>query len=312
MPLTPADHLRHEISGQFARESVAYCLILPEHGLMGHWYTWVNEAGRGGRAFVLHGAGPDPVFFDHRDGLDVGSQDFDDWHLDGVTLRVGEPLQTAQARFESANLTVEFTFEGIHPAFDYGSNAKGTPSYLAQNRYEQTGRIVGELRWQGQTYAFDGPGHRDHSWGTRDWDAIHHYKWIAASGADCSTNLMWTMAEGEVDVNGYLFLDGVQSPVVQVSIATEYGDGYVQDVVRAEIVDEAGRTRSLDLDTRHTLARWDVSPTFNFSDTMFTGRLDGHDVRAYVEYTWPRSYLDHLLARDTSAGIDAGRAVHAG
>ncbi|OUC80287.1 DUF7064 domain-containing protein [Gordonia lacunae] len=312
MPLTAADHLRHDIDGQFARESVAYCLILPEHGLMGHWYTWVNEAGVGGRAFVLHGAGPDPIFFDHRDGLTVGSQDFDDWNLDGAVLRVGEPLRTAQARFESTDLAVEFTFEGIHPAFDYGSNAGGTPGYLAQNRYEQTGRIAGELRWGGETYAFDGPGHRDHSWGTRDWDAIHHYKWIAASGEDCSANLMWTMAEGEVDVNGYLFVDGLQSPVARASITTDYGDAFVQDVVRAEIVDEAGRSTALDLDTRHTLARWDVSPTFNFSDTMFTGRLAGHEVRAYVEYTWPRAYLDHLLAREDRAGIDQGRAVHAG
>ncbi|WP_439031276.1 DUF7064 domain-containing protein [Gordonia terrae] len=297
MSLTSTDHLRHEISGRFARESVAYCLILPEHGLMGHWYTWVDDAGKGGRAFVLHGAGPDPVFFDHRDGLEVGGQDFDNWNVDGASLKVGQPLRTAEAAFESAELSVEFAFEAIHPAFDYGSNAIGTPGYLADNRYEQTGRIVGKLEWQGEVRSFDGPGHRDHSWGTRDWDAIHHYKWIAASGPDCSTNLMWTLAEGEVDVNGYLYLDGVQSPVVSAAISTTYGDGFVQDVVRAEIVDEAGRTKILDLDTRHTLARWDVSPTFNFSDTMFTGELDGHAVRAYVEYTWPRSYLDHLLAR---------------
>ncbi|MFF0279358.1 hypothetical protein ACFYSW_03525 [Rhodococcus aetherivorans] len=201
---------------------------------------------------------------------------------------------------------MEFTFAGIHPAFDYGSNADGTPGYLAQNRYEQTGRIVGELRWRGEVYAFDGPGHRDHSWGTRDWDAIHHYKWIAASGADCSANLMWTMAEGEVDVNGYLYVDGLQSPILNASIGTEYGADYVQDIVTAEITDEAGRTVTLDLDRRHTLARWDVSPTFNFSDTMFTGRLGDNQVRAYVEYTWPRAYLDHLLARSVKSAAHVG------
>ncbi|MBD0860338.1 hypothetical protein IA539_03825 [Gordonia sp. zg691] len=306
MSLRPNDHLRHQISGPFARESVAYCLILPEHGLMGHWYTWVRADGRGGRAFVLHSDGPDPVFFDHRDGLDIGAQDFDQWELDGATLAVGESLHTASAGFRSDSLSIEFTFESIHTAFDYGSNAAGTPSYLAENRYEQTGRIAGRMTWRGKTYEFDGPGHRDHSWGTRDWDAIHHYKWIAASGADCSTNVMWTMAEGEVDINGYVYLDGLQSPIVDAIISTEYGDAYVQDVVRAELIDESGRRTVLDLDRRHTLARWDVSPTFNFSDTMFTGTLGGREVRAYVEYTWPRYYLDHLLAREVTTGVAVG------
>ncbi|SNT12406.1 DUF7064 domain-containing protein [Rhodococcoides kyotonense] len=297
MALHAHDHLRHTIEGPFARESVAYCLIMPEHGLMGHWYTWVNERDEGGRAFVLHGTGPDPVFFDHKDGIAVGGQNFDHWDLDGAGLRVGEPLMGAKASFESTDLSVQFEFEGFHPAFDYDSNTTGTPSYLARNRYEQSGRISGRLTWNGTVYDFDGPGHRDQSWGTRDWDAIHHYKWIAASGNGVSANVMWTMAEGELDVNGYVFSGGVQSPIVDASARTKYGDDFVQDVVEFELTDEAGRTTSLDLDRRHTLARWDVSPTFNFTDTMFTGTLGGEYVQAYVEYTWPRSYLDHLLAR---------------
>lgn len=298
MALTPKDHLRHRLQGRFARESVAYCLLMPEHGFMGHWYTWTNDRGEGGRAFVLHGAGPEPIFFDHQDGLPIGDQDFDDWSLAGAQLQVGEPLMGAKASFQSDELSIEFEFEGLHPAFDYNSNASGTPSYLAENRYEQGGRIVGRLTWQGKVYEFDGPGHRDHSWGTRDWDAIHHYKWIAAAGRDCSTNVMWTLAEGEIDINGYVYRDSVQSPVVSVSIDTKYGDDSVQDAITAHIVDADGRESVLSLDRRHTLARWDVSPTFNFTDTLFTGTLAGHEVISYVEYTWPRAYLDHLLARD--------------
>jgi hypothetical protein len=306
MTLDQHDHLRHTIKGQFARESVAYCLILPEHGIMGHWYTWVNDSGRGGRAFVLHSDGPDPLYFNHCDGLEVGVQDFDDWNLGGASLAVREALHSAEVRFKADDLAVHFTFEGIHPAFDYGSNDVGTPSYLADNRYEQSGRIVGTLVWRGKKYEFDGPGHRDQSWGTRDWDAIHHYKWVAASGDDCSANLMWTMAEGEVDINGYVYLDGVQAPIVDASVSTDYGPEFVQDVVRAELVDATGRHTTLDLDRRHTLARWDVTPSFNFSDTMFTGTLGGRHVRAYVEYTWPRAYLDHVLSRAAESDVRVG------
>jgi hypothetical protein len=38
-----------------------------------------------------------------------------------------------------------------------------------------------------------------------------------------------------------------------------------------------------------------VVPSFNFTDTCFTGRMADEPVRAYVEYTWPRAYLDHVI-----------------
>lgn len=297
MSLASHDQLRHTLSGPFARESVAYCLILPEHDLMGHWYTWVNERDEAGRAFVLHSTGPEPVYFDHQDGLAAKGQDFDDWRLAGIQLKTGKPMETASANFESDDLSVEFDFEGFHPAFDYASNTGGCPSYLAQNRYEQSGRVAGTLRWRGKTIEFDTPGHRDQSWGTRDWDAIHHYKWISAAGRDCSANLMVTLAEGEVDTNGYIFRDGKQSPVVSTSVSTRYGARFVQDALTIEARDELDRTTLLALDRRHTLARWDVTPSFNFTDTCFTGTMNGEAVRAYVEYTWPRAYLDHLSSR---------------
>ena len=157
MPLQPDDHLRHAISGEFARESVAYCLLLPELGFMGHWYTWVDGESQAGFAMVLHRDGPDPVFFDHQTGIDATGQDFTDWRVGRVTLEVGEALRTATATYRGDDVEVEFSFEGMHDAFDYDSNGGGTASYLAQNRYEQGGRIVGTLRWGGKTLTFDGP-----------------------------------------------------------------------------------------------------------------------------------------------------------
>ncbi len=32
-------------------------------------------------------------------------------------------------------------------------------------------------------------GHRDHSWGTRDWLAFQHYRWFQGqTGTDCSVH----------------------------------------------------------------------------------------------------------------------------
>jgi hypothetical protein len=292
--LTARDRLRHAISGPHARESVAYCLMLPEHGILGHWYTWVNDRNEAGRALVLHKQGPAPALFKHVDGLAAGEQDFDDWKLDGIQLTVSDSLDVASAAYQDDDVSLQFTFEAYHPAFDYAENARGCPSYLADNRYEQSGRIHGSLTWAGERIVFDGPGHRDHSWGTRDWDAIHHYKWLAVAGEDISCNLMVTMAHGELDTNGYVYRDGLLSPVVSAEISTVWGDDWVQDRVSVLALDESGRTTDIEMG-RYSLARWDVSPSFNFTDTGFTGSMAGVPVRAYVEYTWPRVYLDHLL-----------------
>ena len=103
-------------------------------------------------------------------------------------------------------------FTGLHDAFDYASNQAGCPPYQATNRYEQGGHFRGTMNWRGRTIQIDGPGHRDHSWGRRDWDAIHHYKWLAVAGPDRASNLMIALVEGETIYNGYVFVDGKHRP----------------------------------------------------------------------------------------------------
>ncbi len=294
------DRLRHDISGGFARESLAYCAIVPGEGVY-LLYTWVNSDDVAGYAFAIYGDGPEPAYFARQEGLSVAGQDFDDFRVGNLEVHVGNDFRTATASYHDDEVAISIEFEAFHDPFDYDSNLGGCPRYQATNRYEQSGVIRGELTRSGETEKFSVPGHRDHSWGRRDWDAIHHYKWLSIVGEDRAANIMVALVEGETIYNGYVFVDDKLSPVVSADVRTTYDDQYFQKSIIAEVLDEAGRKTPIEFPDHYATARWDISPTFNFTDTGMTGTMAGGPVSAYVQYTWPRSYLDHLLTREPYA-----------
>jgi len=56
---------------------------------------------------------------------------------------------------------------------------------FARGHYEQHHRATGTLEIDGRSYAIDGFGLRDHSWGPRSWQAPAWYRWLTANfGAD--------------------------------------------------------------------------------------------------------------------------------
>ncbi|WP_439031281.1 DUF7064 domain-containing protein [Gordonia terrae] len=290
------DRLRHDISGGFARESLAYCAIVPGEAIY-LLYTWVSGEDVAGYAFAIYEDGPEPSLFVREEGIPARGQNFDDFRIGNLEVHVGDDFTTATAAYSGADVAISMEFEAFHEPFDYDSNIGGCPRYQATNRYEQSGLIRGELTRDGKTSAFEVPGHRDHSWGRRDWDAIHHYKWLSIVGADRAANIMVALVEGETIYNGYVFVDGQLSPVVSAKVDTKYDDDYFQQAIVAEVVDEAGRTTAIEFPDHYATARWDISPTFNFTDTGMSGTLAGGPVSAYIQYTWPRAYLDHLLTR---------------
>lgn len=295
------DRLRHDISGPFARESIAYCAIVPEENLMALIYSWVDGQDKAGYAVAVFEDGPAPALLKHAEGLPAAGLNFDTWDVGDLNVAVGSDLDTATARYSDDDIALDIEFRGIHEAFDYDRNEGGCPAYQATNRYEQGGMITGTLRWKGRTIALDGPGHMDHSWGRRDWDAIHHYKWLSVVGRDRSANVMVALVEGEVLYNGYMYRDGMLAGVVSAEVDTTYDERFLQERLTATVRDDAGRTTVIDFPDRFATASWDVSSTFTFRDGCFTGTLDGGPIQAYVQYAWPISYLDYIVNRDRVA-----------
>lgn len=301
MTLTPTDDLRHELApGPHARESLYYDIVLPDEKLLIFFYTWVDGENRAGHLLAVMGEGPDggeKLAFSAVDGVEVGGADFDDWAVEGLTVRHTELLQRAELGFHGDDVSFDAVVEGLHPAFDYQRNADGCPSFIATNRFEQSLRVRGTLRVAGREIAIDGTAHRDHSWGERDWDSIQDWKWLSAqAGEDVLLNAMQIHGRGETTFHGYVQRDGLLSGVTSMRGRTEYDDDWQQLRARFTILDENGRTTAVELE-RFTLLSFTAGERIRLNEAACRGAVDGRPAAVHLENGWDARYADAQAAR---------------
>lgn len=297
--LEPKDDLRHHLRpGPHSRESLFYDLVLPDEGLLVFTYTWVNADERAGHLFAVVGDDNQKLAFSATDGVPTGGRDFDDWRVEGDTGEVWvkhtDLLRTASygASAEGASLTVEFT--GTHEAFDYARNDDGCPDFIADNRFEQGARVRGTLNLHGREIHFDTTGHRDHSWGTRDWNYLQHWKWMNAATPDGAASLhcMLMSVKGEVLVNGYINTAGVLSPIVDGKATADLDDQMIHRSISGVFHDELGR--EMRLEARYA-AGWSMPiQHLLLNEIGMAATLDDAPATAHVELGWPAEYVKGL------------------
>jgi len=86
---------------------------------------------------------------------------------------------------------IDLVFEGVSPMFGgEPMNADGTAieqkaeEAFARGHTEQHTRGKGAIRIGDETFAIDGLGLRDHSWGPRFWQAVYWYRWLPMNFSD--------------------------------------------------------------------------------------------------------------------------------
>lgn len=288
------DMLRHALpAGPQARESLMWSNCLPDEGLFINPYIWVNGDGIAGRAFIMTEAGrSDMLMLDIEQGFELEG-DFDAFEFAGVAVEQPEPMRTAKVSFANDRCRFDYRFTAMHEPFDYGSNRDGCPWYMAHNRYEQAGFGEGRLEIDGRVVEFSCTAHHDHSWGVRDWDAMQHYKWIAAqSGSDVGLNYMMTSYRGEPTVNGYVFKKGVSSPIVEGSMRCRYDDDFLVETATAELLDEAGRTTVVETETYANFT-FPASAGSVILGAISRAAVDGQPGVAQFDSLWPVAYVEH-------------------
>jgi hypothetical protein len=290
--LTPVDDLRHGLTpGPHARESLFYGVLLPGEGLMVFLYTWVNAENAAGQMVVVVEGDDVRRAFSAADGIDVGAADFDDWEVAGLRVRHHDLLKAATLTFADDDVALELTFTGLHDAFSYLGNADGCPSFVADDRFEQSCRVTGTLVLDGREIAVDTTGHRDHSWGTRDWDTIQDWKWISGQAADGTAfNLMLMHARGETTTHGYVLRDGITSPIVQARAKARYDDRWGQTDVDLTITDAAGATTTVTA-ARYALFRFEAGERIVLQEAACSGTIDGVEAAVHFEGGWDKGYV---------------------
>ncbi|MGQ0467346.1 MAG: DUF7064 domain-containing protein [Sporichthyaceae bacterium] len=291
-------HRRHDIRGaKLARESFLYTFQLPEHGLAGLLYTWVDAEDKAGYAAWAYGGNPDgSAIFEHGDGVAVGSdQNFDDWRVDSLTVHMGPGNETT-ASYTGKRIAMDFAFRPMHPAYLYSESPAGCPSYFADDRMEQSGHVTGTFTVDGRTYAVDTSGHHDHSWGTRDWAAVQQYKWVECQAGDSAAHVFELNAFGRRTLVGYVLRDGVLAHVTDADFDVDYDADWFQRQVRLRLHDDTGRTTTVNV-TSFARFEFPVHAGATLVDTMATVEIEGRPGTGFCDWLWPPPYLAHLRTR---------------
>ena len=292
--LTPRDDFRHTLVGPLARESQFLSVPLAAEGLNIHLYWWVDGAGMAGRVVGLFSNDNHRLLLDRKDGIAMGQCDFDDWRIAGLEIAHRDALEVADYRYADSSFALDLRFEAMHRAFAYSENADGCPPSMAAARFEQSGRVQGHLTLAGRRMEIDTWGHRDHSWGQRDYAAMHHFKWVSTGSVDgTALNGFQLLAAGEQTINGYLFRDGVLAPLVTFENRVEYNTILAPLALESRLTDSLGRV-ALGSAQRFSHLRWEALPIV-MDDIGCRTEVDGVPGAAHIGFAWTRAYLDQRL-----------------
>ncbi len=296
----PQDDLRHRPApGGRMRDSLFWEMIMPAERLGLQIYLYLTDRGRVGYNVAVWGPRPEPLVLDLGAGTVPDTMDLDDVTVDGLHVTQPELRRTAEVSYTSANVALRYRFEAVHDAFSYHDNPDGLPSWFAANRLEQSGRVSGFLEVAGRRIDWDRRmGHRDHSWGTRDWALPHHWKWfIAYTDSGRAVNGWIWIARGEWGFAGCVVRDGATVAVSHIEHRATYDDDMSQRRLDATLVDVRGGRTHVVLD-RFGLVKLpsNVKAGTEIWESACDATIDGEPGAGQWETHWPTAYLEHLIA----------------
>ncbi|MHA1428274.1 MAG: DUF7064 domain-containing protein [Candidatus Helarchaeota archaeon] len=143
------------------------------------------------------------------------------------------PMNHWKVRYEDRKFKLDVNYTGRFPVFNsieaedplaslkkYGIEMLDV---AAQQHYEQAMKVTGNLvlKKKGETRHIDCLGHRDHSWGTRDWVNIDAWNWVAAQFEDETINLIRSEVLGNVPQGGFISTKEGNIPIIKVEVSTQ-------------------------------------------------------------------------------------------
>ena len=133
--------------------------------------------------------------------------------------------------------SVKLKYTGVSPMYGGEPAEKRAPQSeaeaelmnFAHGHYEQHIAGAGSIRVGEQSFAIDGYGLRDHSWGPRYWQSIWWYRWLTANfGSDFGFMVSQiTLRDGTSVRSGMVFTENRYDMIVDHNIRTEWsGDDW--------------------------------------------------------------------------------------
>ncbi|MFX1509280.1 MAG: hypothetical protein ACFFBR_03145 [Promethearchaeota archaeon] len=116
-----------------------------------------------------------------------------------------QPHELWKITFDDGKRVANLEFTGRFDPFAYDSKQAFKKGVIEQEHYEQGCFVDGVIRLaNGKEYQLSCFGHRDHSWGLRDYAAIDEWNWIAAQFSWCTINLIKLHIGKKYETAGFL------------------------------------------------------------------------------------------------------------
>lgn len=226
---------------------------------------------------------------DLRSDLPLPSENWDDICVGGLHYRTVRTMHGYAISYRGPELEFNVLWEAETPIFDYRECAEPLPPSLAAEHYEQSGTIRGSFHLDGRTLQLNGTGHRDHSWGVRQWEGFR--SWIAFMthfDERCYLHVeRFDERTTGISTHGFLY-DGKENvPLKDATVELKFppGDDYPKQF-RMEFEDIRGLRLALTGEVRVTcpleFGRCRVGESFG------SFRLRGTAIPGIVEYGFTR------------------------
>lgn len=284
---------RHQLRDEpHCREAVALMLQIPERGIAGFIYPWIKANGTASASVMLCGPGLPETIEERFEEVSVAPEmDFYDWKVRGLSQRIVEPHVSADYSFHGDRVKIDCRFEAMHPVYPFSAHPDGCPSYYADDRTEQHGRITGRMEIDGEAFEFSSLGQRDHAWGARVWGLNQHYKWFHATTPNAAVHFFEMQSFGAVHVRGFVFRDGAMAQVTGVRHSYQFDEDMHHNAIEAVVEDELGRTTAISC-KRFAKTRFEADPMIVLNEAAITVRMADEDGTGWCEFCWNRGYLE--------------------
>jgi rifampicin phosphotransferase len=130
---------------------------------------------------------------------------------------------------------IDLTFHPTTPVIDFcralPAAARDAVRPLGDHHLEQSGSWTGTIEVQGRSYAVAATGHRDHSWGRREWSALDHSRlFVAHFGDDLTVHALALQVNGRRVQGGFVWRRGRAERVVSVLYTATRRGGRLETV----------------------------------------------------------------------------------
>jgi hypothetical protein len=275
-----------------SREAIALMLQIPERGIAGFIYPWINADGTAGASISLFGPGLPEAIEERFEAAPVPAEmDFYDWQVQGLSYRIDEPHRSADYRFAGRRVKIACRFEAFHPVYPFSAHPEGCPQYYADDRTEQHGWITGTMEIDGNRFEFRSLGQRDHAWGARIWGVNQHYKWFHATTEAAAIHFFEMQSFGTRHIRGFVFKDEAMAQVTGVECKYFFDEGMHHRAVAARLTDDLGRTTEVRAEV-YAKFRFEADPKVVLNEGGITVTIEGRKGTGWCEFCWNRDYFE--------------------